>query len=66
MAASPPTNWRTSMTINEVAHKAVSSGWSEAEIKHVFAAIARKQIRSWADNMLSEVVRSHNLSRRKK
>jgi hypothetical protein len=54
------------MTINEVAHKAVSSGWSEAEIKHVFAAIARKQIRSWADNMLSEVVRSHNLSRRKK
>jgi hypothetical protein len=60
------TKTRITATINEVAHKAVSGGWPEAEIKHVFAAIARKQIRGWADNMLSEVVRSHNSSRRKK
>jgi hypothetical protein len=53
------------VTINEVAHKAVTSGWTETEIKHVFGVIARNQKRVWADNMLAEVVRSYNSSRRK-
>ena len=57
--------WTELTTINEVAFKAVTSGWTETEIKHIFAVIARNQKRAWADNMLAEVVRSHNSDRRK-
>jgi len=51
--------------IHDIASIAVKNGWPESEVTFAFATIARNAKRKWANDMLDEVVRSHNSVREK-